>query len=90
MSSSEVVGVDWTSKLVMITSQMMGVTLEVVITTIEALMAQIMTVSEGIMKKMMVSSTGTRIMVAVRVSLEVTSQLSKLCKSTKRLSTKLR
>jgi len=82
--------VDWTSKLVMITSQMMGVTLEVVITTIEALMAQIMTVSEGIMKKMMVSSTGTRIMVAVRVSLEVTSQLSKLCKSTKRLSTKLR
>ena len=77
----------------MITSQMkrvITVTLEVVITTIEALMAQIMTVSEVIMKKMMVSSTGTKIMVAVRVSLEVTSLLSKLCKTTKRLSTNLR
>ena len=77
----------------MITSQMkrvITVTLEVVITTIEALMAQIMTVSEVIMKKMMVSSTGTKIMVAVRVSLEVTSLLSKLCKTSKRLSTNLR
>ena len=84
---------DWTSELVMITSQMKGVTtviLEVVITTIEASMAQIMTVSEGIMKKMIVSSTGAKIMVAVRASLEGTSQLSKLCKSTKRLSTNLR
>jgi hypothetical protein len=58
MSWSEEVGVDWTSESVMITSQMekvTTVTLEVVITTIEASMAQIMTVSELIMKKMMVS-----------------------------------
>jgi hypothetical protein len=70
-----VVGVDWTSELVMITSQMekvTTVTLEVVITTIEASMAQIMTVSEGIKKKMRVNLTGTKIMVAVRVSLEET------------------
>lgn len=75
MSSSEVVGVDWTSELVMITSQMekvTTVTLEVVSTTIEASMAQIMTVSEGITKKKRVNSTGTKIMVAVRVSLEET------------------
>lgn len=66
---------DWTSELVMITSQMekvTTVTLEVVITTIEASMAQIMTVSEGIKKKMRVNLTGTKIMVAVRVSLEET------------------
>ena len=84
---------DWTSELVMITSQMKGVTmvtLEVVITTIEASMAQIMTVSEVITKKMMVSSTGAKIMVVDRVSLEVTSRLSKLCKSTKKLPTNLR
>jgi hypothetical protein len=85
-----VVGVDWTSEFVMITSQMKGVTLEVVITIIEASMAQIMTVSEVIMKKMIVSLTGKRIMVVVRVSLEVTFQLSKLFKSTKRLTTNLR
>ena len=75
MSSSEVVGVDWTSELVMITIQMekvTTVTLEVVSTTIEASMAQIMTVSEGITKKKRVNSTGTKIMVAVRVSLEET------------------
>jgi hypothetical protein len=75
MSSSEVVGVDWTSELVMITSQMEKVTtvnLEVEITTIEASMAQIMTVSEGITKKMRVNSMWTKIMVAVRVSLEET------------------
>ena len=81
---------DWTSEFVMITSQMKGVTLEVVITIIEASMAQIMTVSEVIMKKMIVSLTGKRIMVVVRVSLEVTFQLSKLFKSTKRLTTNLR
>ena len=75
MSSSEVVGVDWTSELVMITSQMEMVTtvnLEVEITTIEASMAQIMTVSEGITKKKRVNSTGTKIMAAVKVSLEET------------------
>ena len=84
---------DWTSELVMITSQMekvTTVTLEVVSTTIEASMAQIMTVSEGITKKKRVNSTGTKIMVAVRVSLEVTSLLFKLCKSTKRLFINLR
>ena len=43
------------------------VTLEVAITTIEASMAQITTVSEGTMKKMIVSlTTGKKIMVAVR------------------------
>jgi hypothetical protein len=88
-----VVGVDWTSELVMITSQMekvTTVTLEVVSTTIEASMAQIMTVSEGITKKMRVNSTGTKIMAAVKVSLEVTSLLFKLCKSIKRLIINLR
>jgi hypothetical protein len=75
----------------MITSQMEGAmdTSEVEITTIEATMAQIITVSEGTKKKMIISSTGVIVTVVVRVSLEVISQLSKPCRKTKTLSTNL-
>ena len=85
------VGVDWTSELVKITSLMEGVmgTSEVEITTIEASMAQIITVLVGIKRKMIISSTGKIITIVVRVSLEVISQLSKLCKKTMTLSTNL-
>ena len=82
---------DWTSELVKITSLMEGVmgTSEVEITTIEASMAQIITVLVGIKRKMIISSTGKIITIVVRVSLEVISQLSKLCKKTMTLSTNL-
>ena len=85
------VGVDWTSELVKITSLMEGVmgTSEVEITTIEASMAQIITGLVGIKRKMIISSTGKIITIVVRVSLEVISQLSKLCKKTMTLSTNL-
>ena len=82
---------DSTSKLVMITSQM-GVAMVIsgaVITTIEASMAQITTVSEVTMKKMRVSSTETIITVAVKVSLAVTSLLSKRFSKTKTLPNNL-
>ena len=88
MSSEEEVEVDWTSELVMIISQMKAantVISGVVITTIEALMAQITTVSEVIMKKMRVSSMGTIITVADKVSLVGTSLLFKQFNKTKKL-----
>ena len=71
--------VDWTSVSVMIISQMgvKMVNLWAVITTIEALMAQITTVLEVTMKKMRVSSTGMIITVADKVSLAGTSLLFK-------------
>ena len=77
---------------VMITSQMKRLTMittRAVITTIEALMAQITTVSEGIMKKMRVSSTGMIITVADKVSLAGTSLLFKLFNMTKKLPNNL-
>jgi hypothetical protein len=92
MSSEEEVEGDWTLESVMITSQMKRLTMvttRAVITTIEALMAQITTVSEGIMKKMRVSSTGTIITVADKVSLAGTSLLFKLFNKTKKLPNNL-
>ena len=92
MSSEEEVEVDWTSELVMIISQMKAantVISGVVITTIEALMAQITTVSEVTMKKMRVSSTGMIITVADKVSLVGTSLLFKQFNKTKKLPNNL-
>jgi hypothetical protein len=92
MSSEEEVEGDWTSESVMITSQMKAVTTVtsgVVITTIEALMAQITTVLEVTMKKMRISSTETIIMVAVKVSLAGTSLLSKQFNKTQKLPNNL-
>jgi hypothetical protein len=83
--------VDWTSVSVMIISQMgvKMVNLWAVITTIEALMAQITTVLEVTMKKMRVSSTGTIITVADKVSLAGTSLLFKHFSKTKKLPNNL-
>jgi len=92
MSSEEEVEVDWTSELVMIISQMKAANTDtsgVVITTIEALMAQITTVSEVTMKKMRVSSTGMIITVADKVSLVGTSLLFKQFNKTKKLPNNL-
>ena len=91
MSSQEEVEGDWTLESVMITSQMgvMMVISGAVTTTIEVSMAQITTVSEGIMKKMRVSSTGMIITVADKVSLAGTSLLFKLFSKTKKLPNNL-
>ena len=82
---------DWTLESVMITSQMgvMMVISGAVTTTIEVSMAQITTVSEGIMKKMRVSSTGMIITVADKVSLAGTSLLFKHFSKTKKLPNNL-
>ena len=83
--------VDWTSVSVMIISQMgvKMVNLWAVITTIEALIAQITTVLEVTMKKMRVSSTGMIITVADKVSLAGTSLLFKHFSKTKKLPNNL-